>query len=291
MTEKEKRISLHITQKLEACAKKNLRKIIITLFVMNLAETFFLLICTSWRARLNNTVATFSVIAATIAFLFVLMILFYGLNAMLLRMERNDFVTFGFLFLGFKKFRAIAKYALIFTLLILLVCAVSVGLLTVISSALPAATKFGVMTFGWIFALVLLVLIALSLMPWCFTYCILAHEPEKQRAVLSRSRKLLHRRTRLFFSLFFKNLGFRLLRLFAIWFAMILFTVISLKAQSAPISLISSIFSFLYIYQLYVTQAFLFLLIPIIYDAFLNDSVENQVDFVDIKCLTSGEHS
>ena len=132
-------------------------------------------------------------------------------------------------------------------------------------------------------ALSFLCILVLCLFPYTFVWYFLANEPENQRNVFRRNFALLKGRKKLFWKIIFRAIGSRIVLVFVIWAIMFVLTQISLKNQSSALSLFSTFFNLLYIYMLYSTQAFAFLLLPIIYDLFLEDSVENQVDVVEIR--------
>ena len=76
------------------------------------------------------------------------------------------------------------------------------------------------------------------------------------------------------------------MRLFATIVALFLFSTMSSLTKSSLFALLSAFSNFYYVFTLYSTQAFLYLLIPIVYDIFMEQSAQLQIDFVDIKCLS-----
>ena len=288
MNERDEKIINSALKQLFFCARKNINKIMITLFVFNIIETIITLFCSKLVVVLSLSTPLILTLAMSllisIGMLTAVMLLYYGLSVMTLRMARKEYVTIGYLFIGFRKWRNVAKYALFFAVLLTVVCALFLAIwffFTPLSVVL--FNKVGVMTGTAFIVLFFLCLLVLSLFPWTFVWYLLANEPEKQKGVFKRNFALLKGRKKLFFKIVFKVMGKRIVTILIVWAFMFFFTKISLKSKSAMLSLFSSFFSFLYMYLLYATQAFAFLLLPIIYDLFLADSVVKQVDVVEIK--------
>ena len=287
MNEREENIITNAQKDLFLCARKNINKIMITLFVFNIIETVITLFCSKLItvAAVSTPFVLTLVLSVIISLsmLTVVMLLYYGLSVMTLRMVRREFVTFGFLFMGFRKWRSVIKYALFFAIFLFVVFSVLVSIFFFVTPIYKLFNQVGLMAGSAVMVLLFLCALVLCLFPWTFVWHLLANEPEKQKGVFKRNFALLKGRKRLFWKIFLRTMGKKIVGILVIWAFMFFFTQASLKSQSAILSLLSSFFSFFYMYQLYATQALAFLLLPIIYNLFLKDSVESQVDLVEIK--------
>ena len=287
MNEREENIITNAQKDLFLCARKNINKIMITLFVFNIIETVITLFCSKLVTALAFStpfvVTLVLSVLISLSMLTVIMLLYYGLSVMTLRMVRREFVTIGFLFMGFRKWRSVTKYAFFFAVFLLVVFSALIALLFFVTPVYKIFNQVGLMVGSAIMVLFFLSALVLCLFPWTFVWHLLANEPEKQKCVFKRNFALLKGRKKLFWKIFLRTMGKKIVGILIIWAFMFFFTQASLKSQSAPLSLLSSFFSFFYMYQLYATQALAFLLLPIIYNLFLKDSVERQVDLVEIK--------
>ena len=103
-----------MAQTLNSCLRVNMWKALFSFLMMSVLESLFMT-SFSFLAMLiissrENSIAVFviSLIFLFVGFVFV-MILQYGYQVLLLRMLRNEYVTLGFLFNGFRERKRIAK--------------------------------------------------------------------------------------------------------------------------------------------------------------------------------------
>lgn len=289
MIQTEKQTIALAIHRLNTCTKHHLGKIVITIFALNLVETILAILALRYfqpaLSALPLIVSIIATVFITLAFLTTVMLLFYGLNQILLRLSRKEFVTFGFLFDGFRHFKALFRYAITFAAILfssvfILSIAIAVFRINPMKDGMPNFLTIGLLVIAFF------LLIAALFFPWSFVWCILSKEPERQKSVFKRSLFLLKGRKRLFLKIFFKALAPRFVRLFVTIIALFFFTGLSSITKSSFFSVLSAFSNFYYVYTLYSTQAFLYLLIPIVYDIFMEQSAQLQIDFVDIKCLS-----
>jgi hypothetical protein len=289
MIQTEKQTIALAIHRLNTCAKHHLGKIVITIFALNIAETILAILSMRFflpaLSALPPVISIIATVFMTLTFLTTVMLLFYGLNQILIRLSRRDFVTFGFLFDGFRHFKALFRYAITFAAILfasvfILSIAIAVFRVNPMKDGMPNFLTIGLLVIAFF------LLIAALFFPFSFVWCILSKEPEKQKAVFRRSRSLLKGRKLLFLKIFFKALAPRFVRLFATIVALFLFSTMSSLTKSSLFALLSAFSNFYYVFTLYSTQAFLYLLIPIVYDIFMEQSAQLQIDFVDIKCLS-----
>ena len=112
-----------LLEKHRKVTKKNLGKLIYTLFLMSIIESFMslMLLGPILRTSAGDT-ASYALFAVGTLFFFLLQ---FGFASMLLRMTRNEFVTLGFLFYGFTRPKISLGPAAAFTIMAFIVIFIS----------------------------------------------------------------------------------------------------------------------------------------------------------------------
>lgn len=107
--------------RLNQCVSKNMGHALFSLFLMAICETIVLSLLLAPAAVLisqNEMTARSMALVAVLSFvsLIVVFLFQYGFAVLLLRMERSQYVTLGYIFNGFKTFRTSFPVALVFTI-------------------------------------------------------------------------------------------------------------------------------------------------------------------------------
>ena len=259
-----------LIKKLTPVAQKNLGKTFFTLFLMVILESLCSAVVVASMYFLNEQKVL--LYCALFAGIFLWFLILIGFGVMLLRMARGKFVTLGYLFYGFRRFRQFGPVALVHTVLTALSVFVSVLVLLALKKADSDILTVLTQRYGenspMIFTVGLSVLVFLLLqLPQIFLAFLRYDNPNKPVFLLSLESTLT------FFRKFFKLFGFvflaggRNLFLAAFYFAVTL--AISGKEDSMVVQIFSVLFDFLYFINIYKAVSLMALSLPVFYEDLL----------------------
>lgn len=257
-----------MAQTLNSCLRVNMWKALFSFLMMSVLESlfmtsfsFFAMLIISSR---ENSIAVFviSLIFLFVGFVFV-MILQYGYQVLLLRMLRNEYVTLGFLFNGFRERKRIAKASALYSLgfiLAFIFCQIVVLVLKIRNPDFFTGLSLPELA-GRIFAIYMIFVLVL-LVPFSFVWVCLADNPnEKVLRCFKKSFVLMKGRCFRFCGFVIYAGGFWLAAA-AVIYALSLFLP---KNLSGAASFLASIFEFAYFIAAYTAFVRMCMAVPLFY--------------------------
>lgn len=256
-------------------ARKNLNKTFFTLFIIVILESLCSALFVGTSFLLNSMQDSFAVTFFSYALMFCGVFFWFlilsGFATMLLRMARDEFVTIGFLFYGFRRFKQFALAAFLYTLLTGISAAVVAGTMYFIPKSNPdfivnLESKFGENAFLYLLIIFSFILVFLLIFPQVFLFFLKYDNPN--RSVFS----LAFLSSKLLFKNIFKFIGFvfmaggRNLILAAFYFAA--------AHKSGAVQFFSLIFDFLYFINFYKALSLMSLAVPFFYENLRQPAVE-----------------
>lgn len=256
-------------------ARKNLNKTFFTLFIIVILESLCSALFVGTSLLLNSMQDSFAVTFFSYALMFCEVFFWFlilsGFATMLLRMARDEFVTIGFLFYGFRRFKQFAPAAFLYTLLTGISAAVVAGTMYFITKSnldfiVNLESKFGENTFLYLLIIFSFILVFLLIFPQVFLFFLKYDNPN--RSVFS----LAFLSSRLLFKNIFKFIGFvfmaggRNLILAAFYFAA--------AQKGGAVQFFSLIFVFLYFINFYKALSLMSLAVPFFYENLRQPAVE-----------------
>lgn len=256
-------------------ARKNLNKTFFTLFIIVILESLCSALFVGTPLLLNSMQDSFAVTFFSYALMFCGVFFWFlilsGFATMLLRMARDEFVTIGFLFYGFRRFKKFAPAAFLYTLLTGISAAVVAGTMYFITKSNPdfivnLQSKFGENAFLYLPIIFSFILFFLLIFPQVFLFFLKYDNPN--RSVFS----LAFLSLRLLFKNIFKFIGFvfmaggRNLILAAFYF--------SAAQKGVAVQFFSLIFDFLYFINFYKALSLMSLAVPFFYENLRQPAVE-----------------
>lgn len=256
-------------------ARKNLNKTFFTLFIIVILESLCSALFVETSFLLNSMQDSFAVTFFSYALMFCGVFFWFlilsGFATMLLRMARDEFVTIGFLFYGFRRFKQFAPAAFLYTLLTGISAAVVAGTMYFIPKSNPdfivnLESKFGENAFLYLLIIFSFILVFLLIFPQVFLFFLKYDNPN--RSVFS----LAFLSSKLLFKNIFKFIGFvfmaggRNLILAAFYFAA--------AHKSGAVQFFSLIFDFLYFINFYKALSLMSLAVPFFYENLRQPAVE-----------------
>lgn len=254
-------------------ARKNLNKTFFTLFIIVILESlcsalFVGLLLNSMQDSFAVTFFSYALMFCGVFFWFLIL---SGFATMLLRMARDEFVTIGFLFYGFRRFKQFAPAAFLYTLLTGISAAVVAGTMYFITKSNPdfivnLQSKFGENAFLYLLIIFSFILVFLLIFPQVFLFFLKYDNPN--RSVFS----LAFLSSKLLFKNIFKFIGFvfmaggRNLILAAFYFAA--------AQKSGAVQFFLLIFDFLYFINFYKALSLMSLAVPFFYENLRQPAVE-----------------
>ena len=155
-------------------ARKNLNKTFFTLFIIVILESLCSALFVGTSLLLNSMQDSFAVTFFSYSLMFCGVFFWFlilsGFATMLLRMARDEFVTIGFLFYGFRRFKQFAPAAFLYTLLTGISAAVVAGTMYFITKSNPdfivnLQSKFGENAFLYLLIVFSFILVFLLIFP------------------------------------------------------------------------------------------------------------------------------
>lgn len=256
-------------------ARKNLNKTFFTLFIIVILESLCSALFAGTSFLLNSMQDSFAVTFFSYALMFCEVFFWFlilsGFATMLLRMARDEFVTIGFLFYGFRRFKKFAPAAFLYTLLTGISAAVVAGTMYFIPKSNPdfivnLESKFGENAFLYLLIIFSFILVFLLIFPQVFLFFLKYDNPS--RSVFS----LAFLSSRLLFKNIFKFIGFvfmaggRNLILAAFYFAA--------AQKGGAVQFFSLIFVFLCFINFYKALSLMSLAVPFFYENLRQPAVE-----------------
>lgn len=256
-------------------ARKNLNKTFFTLFIIVILESLCSALFAGTSLLLNSMQDSFAVTFFSYALMFCEVFFWFlilsGFATMLLRMARDEFVTIGFLFYGFRRFKKFAPAAFLYTLLTGISAAVVAGTMYFIPKSNPdfivnLESKFGENVFLYLLIIFSFILVFLLIFPQVFLFFLKYDNPS--RSVFS----LAFLSSRLLFKNIFKFIGFvfmaggRNLILAAFYFAA--------AQKGGAVQFFSLIFVFLCFINFYKALSLMSLAVPFFYENLRQPAVE-----------------
>lgn len=256
-------------------ARKNLNKTFFTLFIIVILESLCSVLFAGTSFLLNSMQDSFAVTFFSYALMFCEVFFWFlilsGFATMLLRMARDEFVTIGFLFYGFRRFKKFAPAAFLYTLLTGISAAVVAGTMYFIPKSNPdfivnLESKFGGNAFLYLLIIFSFILVFLLIFPQVFLFFLKYDNPS--RSVFS----LAFLSSRLLFKNIFKFIGFvfmaggRNLILAAFYFAA--------AQKGGAVQFFSLIFVFLCFINFYKALSLMSLAVPFFYENLRQPAVE-----------------
>lgn len=256
-------------------ARKNLNKTFFTLFIIVILESLCSALFAGTSLLLNSMQDSFAVTFFSYALMFCEVFFWFlilsGFATMLLRMARDEFVTIGFLFYGFRRFKKFAPAAFLYTLLTGISAAVVAGTMYFIPKSNPdfivnLESKFGENAFLYLLIIFSFILVFLLIFPQVFLFFLKYDNPS--RSVFS----LAFLSSRLLFKNIFKFIGFvfmaggRNLILAAFYFAA--------AQKGEAVQFFSLIFVFLCFINFYKALSLMSLAVPFFYENLRQPAVE-----------------
>lgn len=256
-------------------ARKNLNKTFFTLFIIVILESLCSALFAGTPLLLNSMQDSFAVTFFSYALMFCEVFFWFlilsGFATMLLRMARDEFVTIGFLFYGFRRFKKFAPAAFLYTLLTGISAAVVAGTMYFIPKSNPdfivnLESKFGENAFLYLLIIFSFILVFLLIFPQVFLFFLKYDNPS--RSVFS----LAFLSSRLLFKNIFKFIGFvfmaggRNLILAAFYFAA--------AQKGGAVQFFSLIFVFLCFINFYKALSLMSLAVPFFYENLRQPAVE-----------------
>jgi len=210
-----------------------------------------------------------------ISFLFI-----SGFAIMLLRMARDEYVTFGYILYGFFKIKTFAPVALIFTFLTGLVTVILVIVTKLISIYSPSLVDYLSQKFNQPSILLLIAVISavITFFVWfgqVFIFFIKYDNPNKTLI------KASFLSSKLVVTNFFKLVGFMLLAggrnlILAIFYFGVMLSF-STSTDVSIYSVLRVLFNFLYFVNIYKALTLIFLSIPVFYNELTNPKIEINI--------------
>lgn len=256
-------------------ARKNLNKTFFTLFIIVILESLCSALFVGTPLLLNSMQDSFAVTFFSYSLMFCGVFFWFlilsGFATMLLRMARDEFVTIGFLFYGFRRFKQFAPAAFLYTLLTGIFAAVVAGTMYFITKSNPdfivnLQSKFGENAFLYLLIIFSFILVFLLIFPQVFLFFLKYDNPN--RSVFS----LAFLSSKLLFKNIFKFIGFvfmaggRNLILAAFYFAA--------AQKGVAVQFFSLIFDFLYFINFYKALSLMSLAVPFFYENLRQPAVE-----------------
>lgn len=263
-------------------ARRNLNKIFFTLFLIVILES----LCSAafiGTSFFLNSQEEISGAGSFLSYLLMFCGVFFwfmflgGFSVMLLRMVRNEFVTVGFLFYGFRKFRQIAPAAFLYTLLTGLCAAVTAGAMYFVSKANPGfipllQAQFGERAFFYLLLIFSFVLFFLLCFPQVFLFFLRYDNPKRNVVSLGfLSTKLLLKNVFRFIGFVLTACG-RNLILAVFYFGITL--SFSAAQKDSVFQFFSLVFDFLYFVNFYKALSLASLAVPFFYEELRKPSIE-----------------
>lgn len=209
--------------------------------------------------------------------IFLWFLLLSGFAFMLLRMERYEFVTLGFLFYGFRRFKSFAPAAVICTALSCFCAAFLAALFYLARTLYPSLVEHLQNALGgnallYVSAALSVLLMVLVVLPQVFIVYIRADSHDRnvfKSALLSAS---------LFYKNFFRfvrfvfSAGGRNLVLAVVYFAVTM--TLSTESRGSLVQVLSFVFDFLYFINIYKAFSLMCLAVPVFYDDLVRPKIE-----------------
>lgn len=269
-----------LTEKLNFVATKNLGKVFFAMFLMIMVESLvsgvvvFALVRISSVENLTSLykaiILGITFILSTISFLFQT-----GLLVLTLKMVREEFVTIGFVFYGFRKIKKFLPLALINSLLVSFIF----GIYKLISFLLKPQLKmledkFGLVVLVSIFIGIILLSVLFVLVNFIFVTQIKYDNPEMNAfKCFVKSFVLMKGNVFRFFSFVIRSCGINLV-LALFYFGMSL-SMNSVKNNFS--SILSFVFDFLYFINIYKAAGRLYFTFPIAYTSLIENNDSGEV--------------
>ncbi len=269
-------------QKLKDVSHKNLTKAFVSLFVLVMLQSgisaFFgggALLLAAKKSEVLHFV--FLVYLILFAGIFLWFLLLNGFLVMLYRMVKDEFVTFGFLFYGFRRFRQFAPPAALCTVLTAAASGLMVLIINIAESLNPGiintlSEKVSSSMLYLIAGGSVLVLMLLFLFPQIFLVFVRYSNPAWsvfKAAFVSAKLSLSN-----FFSLilFILRAGGRNMVLASFYFGVGL--TFSDDGTSFILKVLSTVFALLYFINIYKAVTLMFLSVPVFYDELVKPKIE-----------------
>lgn len=269
-----------LTEKLNFVATKNLGKVFFAMFLMIMVESLVSGVVVFALVRISsveNLTSLYKIVMLGIAFILsTISFLFQtGLLVLTLKMVREEFVTIGFVFYGFRKIKKFLPLALINSLLVSFIF----GIYKLISFLLKPQLKmledkFGLVVLVSIFIGIILLSILFVLVNFIFVTQIKYDNPEMNAfKCFVKSFVLMKGNVFRFFSFVIRSCGINLV-LALFYFGMSL-SMNSVKNNFS--SILSFVFDFLYFINIYKAAGRLYFTFPIAYTSLIENNDSGEV--------------
>lgn len=269
-----------LTEKLNFVATKNLGKVFFAMFLMIMVESLVSGVVVFAIVRIpsvENLTSLYKIIILGIAFILSTVSFLFqtGLLVLTLKMVREEFVTIGFVFYGFRKIKKFLPLALINSLLVSFIF----GIYKLISFLLKPQLKmledkFGLVVLVSIFIGIILLSILFVLVNFIFVTQIKYDNPEMNAfKCFVKSFVLMKGNVFRFFSLVIRSCGINLV-LALFYFGMSL-SMNSVKNNFS--SILSFVFDFLYFINIYKAAGRLYFTFPIAYTSLIENNDSGEV--------------
>lgn len=269
-----------LTEKLNFVATKNLGKVFFAMFLMIMVESLVSGVVVFALVRIpsvENLTSLYKAIILGIAFILSTVSFLFqtGLLVLTLKMVREEFVTIGFVFYGFRKIKKFLPLALINSLLVSFIF----GIYKLISFLLKPQLKmledkFGLVVLVSIFIGIILLSILFVLVNFIFVTQIKYDNPEMNAfKCFVKSFVLMKGNVFRFFSFVIRSCGINLV-LALFYFGMSL-SMNSVKNNFS--SILSFVFDFLYFINIYKAAGRLYFTFPIAYTSLIENNDSGEV--------------
>lgn len=269
-----------LTEKLNFVATKNLGKVFFAMFLMIMVESLVSGVVVFALVRIpsvENLTSLYKAIILGIAFILsTISFLFQtGLLVLTLKMVREEFVTIGFVFYGFRKIKKFLPLALINSLLVSFIFGIYKLITFLLKPQLKMLEdKFGLVVLVSIFIGIILLSILFVLVNFIFVTQIKYDNPEMNAfKCFVKSFVLMKGNVFRFFSFVIRSCGINLV-LALFYFGMSL-SMNSVKNNFS--SILSFVFDFLYFINIYKAAGRLYFTFPIAYTSLIENNDSGEV--------------
>jgi hypothetical protein len=258
-----------LLEQLSVCAAKYTSRALFSLFILGLCQVGIVSVLGGPALLLlsKKTASVLTFIAAGTLFflLFTIMALLqFGYSVLLLRMKRNQYVTLGFLFNGFRSWRRVLSSAIFVAVIICsVVCILEAGMYFLKTPLSLFVTKFGTTAQQVLVGVLFAILLFIFTIHFVFLFQIRYDRPELPLfKVLRKSVHLMRRHVWTFVSIVLRAGGYQLLTAIIIF----IINMIISDTKSHTIAVISLILDFIYFVNGYTAVVRMYLSVPILYD-------------------------
>ena len=283
---------------LSGIAERNSSKIIFSLFFLTVIQSVVSMIFLGpafvfASKNLENIFSKAAVYALLFADVFLLFMLYGSFSILLLRIVRRQFVSLGFLFYTFRKFKNYAPVALIASVNVALIFVAVKFIFKVLLHFEPDFFVYFQGIFGeyaeiYIVSAVLVILVFVCLYSFIFLFQYRYDNPEQKiLSVFSKSRKLAKGK-------FFKIVGFALVssgkNLVPAVFYFGVALSLSKEEGSSFMQIFSFIFDFLYFINMFKALALIYLSVPVFYESLTDSSFfDDEENCNEVRDMESDE--